>query len=193
MTKEAQTAGFCRSASKQSYRLCTTLWHRYMPVVYICYVCCTLQVNLLELHLQWYTARLLDAPEMAHAVDREPPITLFVMGANVWKSANAWPVPETEWRPCFLQVDGSLSWRPASAHNLSLTERSLRFLYDPHDPCASVGAQFQAKHTAGPRDRSAVVRTPLIRSRHLATHAKQPVIKRQFDGAGSWSHRCARV
>lgn len=118
-------------------------------------------VNLLELHLQWYTARLLNTP-LSHgapnAIDTEAPISLFVMGANEWVSAHAWPLPSTEWHPCFLQLDGCLSWQPARTHDdTDQDTMSLSFVYNPRDPCPSVGAQFQAKYTAGPRDRSAMV------------------------------------
>jgi predicted acyl esterase len=39
----------------------------------------------------------------------EPPIQLFIVGANEWKSAREWPLPETKWTPFYLHADGLLS------------------------------------------------------------------------------------
>jgi predicted acyl esterase len=38
----------------------------------------------------------------------EAPIKLFVMGANEWKEANDWPLPETKWTPFYLHENGLL-------------------------------------------------------------------------------------
>jgi hypothetical protein len=39
----------------------------------------------------------------------EPPIHLFIVGANEWKSVQEWPLPETKWIPFYLHADGLLS------------------------------------------------------------------------------------
>jgi len=39
----------------------------------------------------------------------EPPIRLFVMGADEWKTADEWPLPETRWTPYYLHANGLLS------------------------------------------------------------------------------------
>ena len=39
----------------------------------------------------------------------EDPVNLFIVGANEWKSAREWPLPETKWTPFYLHVDGLLS------------------------------------------------------------------------------------
>ena len=39
----------------------------------------------------------------------EPPIHLFIVGANEWKHAHEWPLPETKWTPFYLHADGLLS------------------------------------------------------------------------------------
>jgi predicted acyl esterase len=39
----------------------------------------------------------------------EPPIHLFIVGADDWKSAHVWPLPETKWTPFYLHADGLLS------------------------------------------------------------------------------------
>eukprot|EP01052_Picozoa_sp_SAG31_P035102 SAG31_NODE_4194_length_3486_cov_1.765870_2_plen_285_part_00 len=118
------------------------------------------QTDLLALHERWYKARLFadDAQNLSESIDAQPPISLFVMGANEWRGEQEWPLARTVWRPCYLQPDGSLRW---SSPARTTTNTALSYRYDPRDPCPSVGAQFQAKTTAGPRDRN----SPILASR----------------------------
>jgi predicted acyl esterase len=39
----------------------------------------------------------------------EPRVQLFIVGANEWKSAEEWPLPETKWTPFYLHPNGLLS------------------------------------------------------------------------------------
>jgi len=39
----------------------------------------------------------------------EPPIHLFIVGANEWKEGHEWPLPETKWTPFYLHAGGLLS------------------------------------------------------------------------------------
>jgi predicted acyl esterase len=39
----------------------------------------------------------------------EPRVHLFVVGANEWKTAEEWPLPETHWVPFYLHANGLLS------------------------------------------------------------------------------------
>lgn len=39
----------------------------------------------------------------------EPPVRLFIVGADEWKAAEEWPLPETKWTPFYLHRDGLLS------------------------------------------------------------------------------------
>jgi predicted acyl esterase len=39
----------------------------------------------------------------------EPPVKLFVMGANKWRFENEWPLKRTEWNKFYLQPGGGLS------------------------------------------------------------------------------------
>ena len=38
----------------------------------------------------------------------EPAVRLFLLGANTWKEAEAWPIPGTKWTPFYLHEDGLL-------------------------------------------------------------------------------------
>ena len=38
-----------------------------------------------------------------------PPVRLFVMGTDEWKTTDDWPLPETQWTPFYLHANGLLS------------------------------------------------------------------------------------
>jgi putative CocE/NonD family hydrolase len=103
-------------------------------------------------HLRWYDARLRGRPT---GIDEEPPIRLFVMGANAWRGEQEWPLARTRWTDVFLGSSGRLSFeRPTTA------DPPDRFTYDPADPVPSLGAQNQTMDVAGPRDRRAIEERP---------------------------------
>jgi putative CocE/NonD family hydrolase len=96
-----------------------------------------------------------------------PVVRYFVLGANVWKEADDWPVPGTDVRSLYLRSggnansatgDGALSWdapgpgEPADSYD-----------YDPMDPVPSWG--FRVMYTGGttvngPYEQTRVERRP---------------------------------
>ena len=104
-------------------------------------------------HLRWYDARLRG---QEGGIDSEPPVRIFVMGANRWRSEHEWPIARTRWTDAFLSTDGRLAFDgppPAEA-------APDVFSYDPADPVPTWGAQDQTAELAGPRDRRAVEGRP---------------------------------
>lgn len=72
----------------------------------------------------------------------EPPIKIFVMGANRWRYEHEWPLARTAFTPYYLHSggrantlygDGMLSPEPPGA------ELADRFSYDPADPVPTLG------------------------------------------------------
>ncbi len=92
------------------------------------------------------------------------PVRLFVMGANVWRDEDDWPLPGTEYVDYFLHSrglantaggDGSLSADPPG------DEPEDAYLYDPRDPVPTTGGStflpgLYIGANAGPRDQRAV-------------------------------------
>lgn len=77
-----------------------------------------------------------------NGIDREPPVRLFVMGADRWQDEADWPPPDAELRPWFLHStgraglpggDGTLSAEPPGE------EPADTYRYDPNDPVPSMG------------------------------------------------------
>ncbi len=97
--------------------------------------------------------------------DEEAPVRIFVMGANVWRDEQDWPLPGTRYTPYYLHSggqanssagDGRLSTEAAEGH-----EPPDNYLFDPRDPVPTVGGQtflpgFMIGTNAGPRDRREV-------------------------------------
>jgi putative CocE/NonD family hydrolase len=100
-------------------------------------------------HLRWYDARLRGRPT---GIDDEPPVRIFVMGRNEWRSEQEWPIARTQWTPLYLERGGRLAF----AAPTSVASTADTFTYDPADPVPSWGAQYQSADLGGPRDRRAV-------------------------------------
>lgn len=88
-----------------------------------------------------------------NGVMSDPPVHVFVMGRNEWRSATDWPLPGTEFTKYYLHSggransssgDGTLSTQPPVA------EQPDHYTYDPNDPTPSAG--FTNGHIDGPRD-----------------------------------------
>jgi uncharacterized protein len=93
-----------------------------------------------ELQVRWFDHWL---KGIDNGIDREPPVRVFVMGANRWREAEDWPIPETRFTSYYLHSrgaantrfgNGSLSPEPPTAD-----EPADRFRYDPANPVPSRG------------------------------------------------------
>lgn len=102
-------------------------------------------------HLKGIDNRVLD----------DPPVHVFVMGRNQWRSAADWPLPEAVPTRFYLHSggranssagDGTLSTSPPG------TEPSDTYAYDPDDPTPS--PPFANGHIDGPRDVSRAAARP---------------------------------
>jgi uncharacterized protein len=90
-------------------------------------------IDLDGLTLRWYDYHL---KGIDTGIQREDPVRTFVMGADTWRSAPDWPLPDTDLTRLYLTArsganssrgDGELVDAPA-------TEGSDSYLYDPRTP-----------------------------------------------------------
>jgi putative CocE/NonD family hydrolase len=87
----------------------------------------------------------------------EPPISLFVMGANVWRTEQEWPLARAVATPYYLRAGGVLSpTRPAG------DEAPDRFVYDPTNPVPTRGGStlMSPEFPAGPMDQREIEARP---------------------------------
>ncbi|TLF77220.1 CocE/NonD family hydrolase [Nonomuraea sp. KC401] len=83
-----------------------------------------------------------------------PRVTYYLMGANEWRTASDWPVPEATERAFYLGGEGVLSTSPPAAD----AEPDV-YAYDPEDPTPTVAGSFVSFHyTPGSGDVSEVQR-----------------------------------
>jgi putative CocE/NonD family hydrolase len=97
------------------------------------------QADLELLELRWFDYWL---KGLANGIVDEPPLRLFIMGANVWRDEHEWPLARTDWQTWYLHSggrantlagDGTLSTAEAAE------EPADRFMYDPAYPVQTVG------------------------------------------------------
>jgi uncharacterized protein len=108
-------------------------------------------------HLRWYDATL-KGDEAALA--DTPPVRLFVMGENRWRSYDRWPVPATRVEDWHLQPDGGLARSTAPESDPDVYD------YDPADPVPTLGGSTMLAPTLppGPFDQRDVEARPDVLS-----------------------------
>jgi len=112
-----------------------------------------LRMDFGSLQLRWFDHWLKGADTGMMA---EAPIKLFVMGANVWRDEQEWPLARAVDTPWYLHADGSLSpERPAS-------ETPDRYDYNPAEPTPTRGGALlmTPEYPSGPYDQRAVEARP---------------------------------
>jgi putative CocE/NonD family hydrolase len=99
------------------------------------------EVDLNRTRLKWFDHWL---KGIDTGVTSEPPILIYVMGENRWRTENEWPPARARITPYYLRAgaagnaatlyDGQLSLQPPSA-----ADDSASYAYDPSDPVPTLG------------------------------------------------------
>jgi len=109
-----------------------------------------------ELAMQWFDRWLMGR---GSPVGSLPRLTIFVMGANIWRAEHEWPLARTRYTPYYLHSqgrantsagDGTLSLDPPDT-----AEPADAYVYDPLDPVPTLGGNNFVRQV-GPYDQSAV-------------------------------------
>lgn len=111
--------------------------------------------DIVDTHLRWYDARM---KGVDNGIDSEPPVRLFVMGANKWRFENEWPLRRATEGRFYLSGDGASDSGGRLMTEPPTGEAPDSFVYDPDDPVPSWGAQYQTLELSGPRDRAEIER-----------------------------------
>ena len=114
-------------------------------------------IDVNDLHVRWYDKWL---KGKASPDDNDPPIKIFVMGANKWRFENEWPLKRTQWTPFYLGSQGkanTLSGDGVLTSAKASGQTSDHFTYDPNNPVPTLGGQIAIfPKVWGPRDRRPV-------------------------------------
>jgi putative CocE/NonD family hydrolase len=96
----------------------------------------------LQMQLEWFDHYVRDG---GSSLPR-PPVTLFVMGDNVWREEHEWPLKRAEATSWYLRSNGDANG--ADGGGLLDRERSEAddlpdtYVYDPEDPVPSAGGRY---------------------------------------------------
>jgi putative CocE/NonD family hydrolase len=112
-----------------------------------------LQADFARVQLRWFDHWLkgIDTGMLAEA-----PVRLFVMGANVWREEQEWPLARAVNTPYYMHADGELSTERPDV------ERPDRYTYDPAHPVPTRGGAvlMAPEFPSGPRDQRQIEARP---------------------------------
>jgi putative CocE/NonD family hydrolase len=96
-------------------------------------------VDARELVIRWSDRWLRDE---RNGVDEEPPVRLYILGADAWRDASAWPLPGTQFTAFHLRSGGAAQTRAGDGvldqAPPGTDEPPDRYVYDPADPTPAV-------------------------------------------------------
>ena len=95
--------------------------------------------DLVGIHLRWFDHWL---KGIANGVEREKPVRIFVMGADIWREEEDWPLPDTQYRRYYLHSQGHAN--SAAGDGLLSSEEPSKeaedvYCYDPRHPVPTIG------------------------------------------------------
>jgi putative CocE/NonD family hydrolase len=108
-----------------------------------------LQTDLTGLAQRWFDYWL---KGIENGVTRDPPIKLFVMGENVWRDEQEWPLARAQSTPFYLRGGGLLAAESPG------DEPPDSYVYDPADPTPTYGGNtfMHVLFAPGARDQRAI-------------------------------------
>lgn len=112
--------------------------------------------DLADYHLRWFEATVKGNEA---ALDGQPPVEVFVMGENRWRSYEEWPVPGSREERWYFHSDGGANTRSGDGE-LSVEapggEPEDTYDYDPEDPVPTLGGALLMPpvYRPGARDQS---------------------------------------
>ncbi len=95
--------------------------------------------DVMGLKLRWYDHWLRGAD---NGVTEMPKVQYYMMGANRWKSADAWPIPGTRYEKLYLTSRGGANGLQGGGRlsfELPAGDKADTFTYDPANPVPSLG------------------------------------------------------
>jgi uncharacterized protein len=96
-------------------------------------------IALHETQLRWFDYYL---KGINTGILEEAPVKIFVMGENVWRDEQEWPLARTHYTPYYLHSQGQANSLRGDGRLDPVVpdeEPADRFIYDPHDPVPTCG------------------------------------------------------
>jgi hypothetical protein len=109
------------------------------------------------MHIRWFDYWL---KGIKNGIMEEPPVRIFVMGDNVWRNENEWPLARTEYTPYYFHSGGQANSRSGDGilnTRKPVEEETDNFLYDPRNPVPTqAGAGRAIEHVFEAHEQGAV-------------------------------------
>lgn len=125
-----------------------------------------------SLMLAWFDHFLKGAD---NGVSGTPRVDYFLMGANTWKTATGWPLPQTQWTRYYLSGAGDL--RSRTGQLTTAPARSSQtpdtYTYDPANPAPSLGGHSCCSAQTGPQ--GPYDQTPVEQRSDVLVYTSDPV------------------
>ena len=112
------------------------------------------------------------------------PVKIFVMGENVWRDENEWPLARTKYTEFYLHSDGSANTLEGDGTLTEATPRDEspdRFVYDPLDPAPSIGGALCCNVTFTPA--GAYDQRPIEKRKDVLVYST-PTLRRDIEVTG---------
>ncbi len=119
-------------------------------------------MDLAGLHLRWFDHWLKGKDS---GLMEEPPVRIYVMGDNKWRSEHEWPLARTAWTDFYLHSAGAANTRDGDGRLDTAAPASAEpydtYVYDPRNPAPTVGGPTILPGSgvganAGPKDQARV-------------------------------------
>jgi putative CocE/NonD family hydrolase len=113
-------------------------------------------IDLTGIHIRWFDHWL---KGINNGIMDEPPVRIFVMGDNTWRSENEWPLARTKYTPYYLHSQGGANSRAGDGilnTEKPAEEQPDNYLYNPRNPVptqAGIGRAIEhvwEAHDQGP-------------------------------------------
>lgn len=123
--------------------------------------------------LEWFDYWMKSNDKPSRLTSGKSPVRIFIMGENVWRDEQEWPLSRTEYRPYYLHANNTLS---DTAPTITLA--SLKYDYDPADPVPTLGGNIMMPKLRGPHDQK-----PLDNRQDILRFVTEPFTeKTEFTG-----------
>jgi uncharacterized protein len=89
----------------------------------------------------------------------EKPVSIFVMGDNVWRAEDEWPLARARYTPFYFHSGGKANSANGDGRLSRIapeSERTDSFVYDPNDPVPTIGGSQLGPNPTGPCDQRPV-------------------------------------
>ncbi len=121
-----------------------------------------LQTDLTGLTQRWFDYWL---KGIENGITQEPPVKLFIMGANVWRDEQEWPLARTSYTPFYLHSNGaanSLKGNGTLSTEKPVSEPADNYTYDPSNPVITAGGNnlMNPLFTPGVKNQTATEERP---------------------------------